>query len=89
MASVRQYAFEDTINYSISNTSDIVELPNRLLYTWTIYPQLIYAIENSRNKTTFDMYFNCSAIKLCTSWLSDMMRDILVTEQFRPACLYK
>jgi len=46
-------------------------------------------LQNSRNKTTFGMYFNCSAVKLCISRLSDTMRNILITEQFRPVCLYK
>jgi len=46
-------------------------------------------LRNSRNKTTFGMYFNCSAVELCTSRLSDVMRNILITEQFRPARLYK
>jgi len=39
-------------------------------------------LQNFRNKTTFDMYFNYSAVKLCTSQLSNTMRNILITEQF-------
>jgi len=39
MASDRQYPFDDTKLY-VSNTGDIVELPNRLLYDWTICPTI-------------------------------------------------
>jgi len=40
MASDRQYAFDDTINYSVSDTDDIAEFLNQLLYAWTICPTI-------------------------------------------------
>jgi len=67
----RQYAFDDTINYSVSDTDDIAEFPNQLLYARTICSTI--QLWNSRNKTTFDIYFNYSTVKLCTSRLSDTM----------------
>jgi len=83
----RQYAFDDAINYNVSNTDDISESAliclDNLFHNWSMQ------LWNSRNKTTFGMYFNCSTVKLCTSRLSDTMRNILITEQFRPASLYK
>jgi len=60
MMSDRQYAFGDTINYSVSDNDDIAEFPNQLLYARTICPIINLC---SRNKTTFGMYFNCSAVK--------------------------
>jgi len=32
----RQYAFDDTINYSVSDIDDIAEFPNQLLYARAI-----------------------------------------------------
>jgi len=32
-----QNAFDDTANYNVSDTDDIVELPNQLLDAWVIY----------------------------------------------------
>jgi len=40
MAPDHQYAFDNTINYSVSNTDDIAEFPNQLLYAWTICPTI-------------------------------------------------
>jgi len=81
MAPDHQYAFDDTINYSVLDTGNIGELAlicsDNLSHNWSMQ------LRNSRNKTIFGMYFNCSVVKLCTS-LSDMMRNILITEQFRP-----
>jgi len=40
MAPDRQYAFDDTINCSVSDADDIVEFSNRLLYARTICPTI-------------------------------------------------
>jgi len=46
----RQYAFDDMINYSVSDTGNIVELSNRLLYARTICLTIYLQLRNSRNK---------------------------------------
>jgi len=38
MALDRQYVFDDMVNYSVSDTDDILELPNLLLYAQAICP---------------------------------------------------
>jgi len=40
MMLIRQYAFDDMVNYNISDTDDIVELLNQFYYAWIICPTI-------------------------------------------------
>jgi len=53
----RQYAFDDAINYSVSDTDDIAEFPNQLLYARTIFSTLIYAIVKLSYQNNFRYVF--------------------------------